>query len=156
MIPAEKLTGELFDIFEETFEQVHGIYLNRGTSLFETLSTISAEQASQPVSSTCASIAAQVEHVRFYLEVLEVDLQGGESGKADWDAIWQTVEAVSAEEWAVSQTRLRETYARVMAEMRAITDWNESDKLAAALHMLVHTAYHLGEIRQALCMVQLG
>jgi hypothetical protein len=35
---------------EETFENVHGIYLDGATSLFETLATISAEEASVPVS----------------------------------------------------------------------------------------------------------
>ena len=30
-------------LLRETFEEVNGIYLDRGTSLFETLETISAE-----------------------------------------------------------------------------------------------------------------
>ena len=72
------LPSELFELFEETFEQVHGIYLDGGTSLFETLATISAEEASLPVSATCATLAAQVEHVRFYLDVLETYLLNSE------------------------------------------------------------------------------
>jgi len=70
-IPADSFTKELYELLDETFNQVHGIYLDKGTSLFETLETITAEQASRPVSATCASIAAQVEHVRFYLQVLQ-------------------------------------------------------------------------------------
>ena len=42
-IPLELFTGELFPMLEETFERVHGIYLDKGTSLFETLDTITAE-----------------------------------------------------------------------------------------------------------------
>ena len=69
-IATDVFKKELFDLLEETFERVQGIYLDKGTSFFETLETISAVEASRPVSATCASIAAQVEHVRFYLQVL--------------------------------------------------------------------------------------
>jgi len=83
-IEAERLEAVVSNLFEETFEHVHGIYLDRGTSLFETLETISAEEASRPVSAKCASIAGQVEHVRFYIEVLEKYLRGEDPGKVDW------------------------------------------------------------------------
>ena len=53
----------------ETFENVHGI-LDKGTSLFETLAQISADQASQPMGN-CATIAAHVAHTRYYMDVLE-------------------------------------------------------------------------------------
>ncbi|MDQ3524712.1 MAG: hypothetical protein M3451_06625, partial [Chloroflexota bacterium] len=46
--------------WEETFTDVTGIFLDRGTSMFETLATISAEEASRPVGGGCANIAAQV------------------------------------------------------------------------------------------------
>ena len=36
-IPVERLTFTLFGLLTETFEQVHGIFLDKGTSLFETL-----------------------------------------------------------------------------------------------------------------------
>lgn len=154
MIPQEKFATEIFDVFNETFNEVIGIYLDKGTSLFETLATISAEEASQPVSATCASIAAQVDHVRFYLDVLENSLLNREIERVDWGEIWRTTEAVSAEEWEAIQARLRETYQRIDATMKTIEDWGEADKLAGALAMVVHTAYHLGEIRQALCTVK--
>src|SRR5690554_3547409 len=63
-IPLERLVNELLELYDETFDRVHGYYLNRGTSLFETLATISAETASIPVSADCATLAAQVAHVR--------------------------------------------------------------------------------------------
>ncbi|MFN8564453.1 MAG: hypothetical protein U0703_23185 [Anaerolineae bacterium] len=58
---------DLLDLLDETFIQHHGIYLDRGTSLFETLAPITAARASIPVGGECATLAAQVEHVRFYL-----------------------------------------------------------------------------------------
>ena len=60
------------------------MYLDGGTSLFETLATITAEEASRPVSAACASLAAQVEHVRFYLDVVDDYLLNQEPSKVDW------------------------------------------------------------------------
>ncbi|HET9908232.1 MAG TPA: hypothetical protein VFQ23_16390, partial [Anaerolineales bacterium] len=64
--------NNLFQLMEETFESKHhGIYLDEGTSLFETLETVSAEEASIPVGGKCASLAAQVAHVTFFIESFE-------------------------------------------------------------------------------------
>ena len=46
----QDFTNTLMQYMEETFESKHhGIFLDRGTSLFETLETISAREASIPV-----------------------------------------------------------------------------------------------------------
>ena len=152
-IPLEWFTQALHQLLDETFENVQGIYLDRGTSLFETLDTISAEEASRPVSATCASIAAQVEHVRFYLAVLERYLRGEAVGKVDWQASWRLT-TVTPEEWAALQVRLGEAYRSVSAVMRGLETWDGEHDIGGALAIVVHTAYHLGEIRQALCTVR--
>ncbi|HVU12081.1 MAG TPA: hypothetical protein VHD90_12425 [Phototrophicaceae bacterium] len=144
----------LFQIYEETFENVRGIYLDRNTSLFETLATISAEDASCPVSATCASIAAQVEHVNFYMENMETLLHHQDPGKADWDHIWQTVSTVTPEQWEASKARLEATYRRVMALLKSFEAWDGEDDIGIPMALIVHTAYHLGEIRQATCTVK--
>jgi hypothetical protein len=90
---------ELFEILEETFEHHHGHYLDKGTSLFETLRAIDSRQASVPVGAACAPLSAQVAHVTFYLEVLERAIFAGDEGKVDWDEIWRTVGVVTPEEW---------------------------------------------------------
>lgn len=60
---AQDFANNLFLLMEETFESKHhGIYLDKDTSLFETLDTVSAEEASIPVGGKCASLAAQVAH----------------------------------------------------------------------------------------------
>jgi hypothetical protein len=152
MALAKLLTEEINSLFDETFEQVGGIYLDRGTSLFETLATISAAEASTPVSNTCAPIAAQVEHTRFYLEVLQRYMRGEEVGEVEWDASWQ-LRAVSDDEWTDLIARLDAEYRQVRALTATYDDWLGEDQLAGALSIIVHTAYHLGEIRQALCTV---
>ena len=138
---------------DETFENVHGMYLDRNTSLFETLATITAEEASRPVSANCASIAAHVEHVRFYLDIT-MQYMRGERPKVDWTEIWRTVRAVTPEEWAASQQRLRETYGQVREMVTSTSAWKDVDEVGGVLALLMHNAYHLGEIRQALCTLK--
>jgi hypothetical protein len=138
----------------ETFEQVRGIYLDPETSLFETLDTITAAEASMPVSETCATLAAQVEHVNFYLEVMERFLLGEVRQQVDWDEVWNTVSKVSPEAWDASRQLLRETYQGLLEMLRSYDDWERENAISGGLAILAHTAYHLGEIRQALCWVK--
>lgn len=147
------LAREVLDILDETFEHHHGIYLDRGTSLLETLATIDHRQASIPVGGRCATLAAQVAHVTYYLEVLEHDLLGQEVGKVDWTEIWRSVGAVDADEWDRLRADLDRTYRRFLAGLRAVETWQADPHLSVALAVTVHTAYHLGELRQALCVV---
>lgn len=153
-IPQESFSKELLAIWEETFETHHGIYLDKGTSLFETLDQISAEEASIPVGNRCATLAAQVEHVIFYLEVLERFIAGEDAGEIDWDEIWSRVSGVIPAEWDALRARLRVTYDRLSQRLRSIENWEHHDAIGDAMAMVVHTAYHLGEIRQALCTVK--
>lgn len=153
-ITQEQLVHEIMELLDETFETHHGIYLDKNTSLFQTLAEIDHAQASRPVGADCATLAAQVAHVTFYMEVLERYFVAGDTSKADWNEIWRTVGAVSAEEWQTLRTQLEQTYRRVVAELRATTSWDADPHLASALAITVHTAYHLGEIRQALCTLR--
>jgi len=152
-IPKERFSEELFAILEETFETHHGIYLDKGTSLLATLDQISAREASIPVGNCCATIAAQVEHVIFYLEVLEQSITGEVVGKTDWDEIWSRVSGVTTVEWDASRARLKATYDRISNMLRGLENWNQNDVIGDAMAIVVHTAYHLGELRQALCTV---
>ena len=154
VIDQELFTREYFDILEEAFETHHGIFLDKNTSLFETLDTITAAEASRPVGDKCASLAAQVAHVTFYLEVLERYILTQDTGKVDWGEIWRTVKEVTPQEWTALQQQLRQTYQRVRTVLRELPTWNTEAALAGALAIVVHTAYHLGEIRQALCTLK--
>jgi len=153
-ISPQNFTNNIFAVFEETFEKHHGVYLDKGTSLFETLDTISAEEASLPVSAHCASLAAQVTHVIFYMEVLEKTMRHEEIGKVDWGDIWKRVEAVTTDEWAALKHQLKQTYQRISCHVHAIDNWDDDDTIGGIIAIVVHTAYHLGEIRQALCTLK--
>ena len=152
-IPLKLFTDELFPLLEETFESVHGIYLDKGTSLFETLETVTAEEASRPVSDRCASIAGQVEHVRFYIQVLQDYMRQKEVGKVDWEASWY-LKTVTSAEWDALKQRLKSAYQELTALVKGFDSWQGENELGGALAIVVHTAYHLGEIRQALCTIK--
>jgi len=153
MIEREHFMIPLFNLLEETFETHHGLFLDKDTSLFQTLETISAQQASIPVGGRCASLAAQVTHVIFYLELLEHVILYNDAPDVDWGEIWRTVEKVTPEEWQALKEKLKQVYARLTQLFRNNPLWNE-DAISGALAVIVHTAYHLGEIRQALCVLR--
>jgi hypothetical protein len=153
-IQAEHFTKALYLLLDETFDNVHGIFLDKGTSMFETLAAISAEEASIPVGGTCATLAAQVRHVAFYLDLLERNVRSGTNEPADWGEIWRTVGAVSPEEWERSKQALRESYDRLKALISDAPGWPDERHIGGAIGAIVHTAYHLGEIRQALCVIK--
>jgi uncharacterized damage-inducible protein DinB len=147
-VDTQRFLLELRQLFEETCTQHHGLYLDKGTSLFETLESIPAEKASIPMGRGGASIAAHVAHVTFYLDVLERYLLTRDTTPADWRAIWSTVEQVDAGAWRDLQQGLRARYAQVVESWNQVENWDDGDTLSAALCMLVHTASHLGAIRQ--------
>ena len=154
VIQSEHFTAALYGLLDETFDNVHGYFLDRGTSLFETLATVSAQEASLPVGGRCATLAAQVKHVAFYLDVLEKAVRTQQYEKQDWGKIWREVSAVTPEEWEASKGELRAAYDRIKALVADTTEWDGEDTLGGAMAMVVHTAYHLGEIRQALCTLK--
>jgi hypothetical protein len=153
-IHIDQFNRALYALLDETFDNVHGYYLDGGTSLFETLATISAEEASIPVGGKCATLAAQVKHVTFYLDVLEKAVRTQQEERQDWGKIWRETSAVTPEEWEALKSSLRQSYNRVKALINDMTEWSGEQQIANAIGIIVHTAYHLGEIRQALCTLK--
>lgn len=153
LIQPETFRSVLLALLDETFDNTHGIYLDKDTSLFRTLETVSAQEASIPVGGKCASLAAQVTHVIFYLEVLERYVVHNDSSRVDWGEIWRTVEKITPEEWNALKAKLEATYRRIEKLFHENEVWNE-DSMGGVLAMVVHSAYHLGEIRQALCTLK--
>ncbi len=153
-IEAGHFTSALYGLLDETFDNVHGYYLDRGTSFFETLATISAAEASVPVGGKCATLAAQVKHVTFYLDVLERAVRTQQFERQDWGKVWRETSAVSVEEWETLKGDLRAGYDRIKALIADTPEWSNERQIGGAIAVIVHTAYHLGEIRQALCTLK--
>lgn len=147
-IPTADLAKEISYLFTETFESPikdSNSYLDRGGGLFMTLDAVSAEDASRPAFPTATTLAAQTEHLRFYLVALEGFLSGAHT-RVDWAESWK-LKTVTPQEWDSLRTDLRETYRRTTELIKGFGRWNE-DELGDALAMLTHSAYHLGAIRQ--------
>jgi len=153
LIEPKAFQNVLLGLLDETFENHHGIYLDKHNGLLETLELVSAEEASIPVGGKCASLAAQVAHATFYIESFERFALQGDDSPRDWNLIWRTVEKVTPEEWQDYKSKLKAAYQRMDKLFRENPVWNE-DTMGGALSIVVHTAYHLGEIRQALCVLK--
>jgi hypothetical protein len=145
----ETYTSALRQMFDEAFDEVHGMILDPGDSLFPTLSTVSAEEASRRISSHCAPLAAQVEHVCVYLDMAVKYANGAEDVKVDWAAAWAR-ESVTPEEWDALKDRLRSVYNDLLAAFDNEATWANPDAVSGSMAALAHTFYHLGEIRQGL------
>lgn len=153
-IASQHLTEALLLVLDETFDNVRGIYLDQGTSLFETLAGVTAEEASIPVGGRCATLAAQVKHVAFYLDVVDKSVRAPNFPEVDWSEIWRTTSSVTPDEWATIQAELRASYERIIALVHDTPDWDNMRTIGGAIGVIAHTAYHLGEIRQALCTIR--
>lgn len=153
-LQVEHFTKALLILLDETFDTVHGAFLDKNTSLFETLAGISASEASIPVGGKCATLAAQVKHVAFYLDVVEKSVRDPNYPRVDWGEVWRTVSQVTPEEWQAIQDELRASYHRILDLIRDMPAWPSEAEIGEAIAVVAHTAYHLGEIRQALCTLK--
>lgn len=149
-----EFANSLLTLLTEACQSVKGYFLDPKTSLFETLSEISAAEASIPVGGRCATIAAQVTHVNFAMEVSERYFLTGKNEPYDWGEIWRTVSEISPAEWAALQNRIRETYQRLCKIIENHHRWETQSEMTEGINLIVHIAYHLGEIRQAMCILK--
>jgi hypothetical protein len=153
-IALERFTRELFNCLDETFDRHHGMFLDKGTSLFETLNSMTAADASKRAGANCATVAAHVEHVRFYLDVLEEIVRTENIIDVDWRNIWQTVSEVTPDDWEAQKQRLRDSYERVLNTIKTYDRWHNEYGVAGSFSVVAHCAYHLGAIRQAWCAIR--
>jgi len=153
-VTLERVRSEVLEFLGETFDRVRGIYLDRGTSFFETLADVTASEASRRASPDTASIAAHVRHCIYYLEVLQRSLQGEPLGTLDWRSIWTNDRPVDEGEWNELRERLRNEAASVEARAKDDATWEREDSPWEFMAIIVHTAYHLGAVRQALRVIR--
>ena len=147
------VTAAMLVVLRETFERVEGMYLDRGTAMFETLAAVSAAEASRPVAPGASTIAAQVNHTTYYIVTIAEYLQGREPQGVDWDASW-LIGAVDDTEWAALVAALGKAYDELLMLMTDPSAWQDDEPLEGGIAMVAHCAYHLGEIRRSLTFVQ--
>jgi hypothetical protein len=150
----DRLKKQILEFLEETFERHHGIFLDKGTSFLETLEGTSAEEASHRTSDQNASVAAHVRHAVFYLRVSQDYIRGTLQGEVNWREIWENDRPVSPDEWKALGGEMREEYARVRRFLEDPKTLEHEEGLGGGMAMVVHTAYHLGAVRQALALMR--
>lgn len=150
----DRLQKKALQFLEETFERHHGIYLDEGTSFFETLESVTAEEASNHASDRTASIAAHVSHVVYGMDVLQKSIRGERLGKLNWREIWENDRPVSPAEWSERVEALHAEYANVRRLLGDPATWEREGAMGGFMEITVHTAYHLGAIRQALAVIR--
>lgn len=144
----EHFRNNLLELLDETFNgpaQDGSAYLDRNAGFAQTLEQLTAEQASLPAWPGATSIAAQVEHTRYYLDILLVYARGGKPD-SDWQASWAKA-VVSGQEWQDLRSRFFDTYATVRQALESEAELDD-DFGGAMLAILTHSAYHLGAVRQ--------
>ena len=125
-----------------------GYMLNRGDKgLFASLERISAEEASMIVSGG-SSIAAHVDHVMYYLALMNRWAAGEKNPwkGADWKASW-TRTSVTQESWASLRHAFETETRRWLQTVSQPREVNETE-LTSMLASIVHLGYHIGAIRQ--------
>ena len=63
-------------------------------------------------------------------------------------------DGVTGEEWQAIQDELRINYERIQTLIKSAPAWPTESEIAGAIAVVAHSAYHLGEIRQALCILR--
>ena len=148
-IAPEHFIDSFFVLLKETFEgpppDTGSAYLDKGAGLFQTLERLSAEAASTSLQPDAPTVAAHCEHVRFYVLALH-DFIRGATAKIDWSQSWLT-RTVTPAEWDDLKQSLRRAYTALNDHLRSLEHWGD-EEVGDGLAIIVHTAYHLGAIRQ--------
>ena len=152
-IASEAIQKAVLNVLTETFEKGYRYYTEEGGTILETLETVSAEEASRAASPLVGTLAAQVFHTAFYLEDSIRGATGADGGEeTDWAGSW-SLTTVTEAEWDDLRQNLRTQYGRTQELIRGVPAWNE-DTLSFVIAIVAHSAYHLGEIRQALGVIR--
>lgn len=146
-IQDKMISSEILDLFEETFEKVSGFYLDKKTSLIETIMPLSCTQASFLIQNHNKTIASHIYHIIFYIKVLQEYITNKREGKTDWNESWEISE-VDTEQWENLKNSLIHEYNELKNFIKTIEKWDNDDIFNGIVSILVHCGYHLGAIRQ--------
>lgn len=148
-IQSEDFVNNLLFFLTETFEgtpEFPTAYLDTNVSFFDACRDISAAQASTPISDGGMTIAAHVEHTRFYMALLLQHMQAQTTKDVNWDDTWLQ-QTVLENTWHTLTHDLETNYQAVKSHIQNTGNWHNAD-VGDALAIVVHSAYHLGAVRQ--------
>jgi len=120
--------------------------------LLGTVNALSAATASAALTPDEPTIAAHCGHILFLLSFFSAYEQG-QTPAADWPGSWLS-RIVDEPAWAALRQQLQSTYDSVVARFTPDSAWPEA-RVGAAILLLAHSAYHVGQVRQLLTAVNL-
>ena len=88
------------------------------------------------------------------MEVIQRSLRREEVGKLNWREIWENDRPVTPDAWVAQVATLRAEYAKVLEMRSDPKTWEREDAHGEFRAIAIHTAYHLGAIRQALAVIR--
>lgn len=145
------------ELFRECFEGVapgkdYTWFVQGKEGIFDALASVSAVQASQRPTPSCASIAAHAYHIRFALRSGNSQIRGFEV-EGTWESSWEK-QSVTDAEWSELASDIREEYDFFLGLLRSQPEIPGGDAVIGTLAQLPHMAYHLGAIRQLMKLVE--
>jgi hypothetical protein len=121
-------------------------YLDRDSGFLQTLGALDVEQALRHVAGG-PSIAAHIAHALYYVDVNQAFMDGREP-VTDWPGSWR-LDELTPEAWEDLKRRFLTSLEVLGERVRHTEQWSD-DLAGGAMAILVHTAYHLGAVRQML------
>lgn len=155
-IPMSAFVDGMVMTLRELFEEVPrpSMMLDPGDAWFQTLESVTAEEASIPAASGISNIAAEVNHASYYIEVTLAFVRG-ERPETDWPGSWQ-VGAVDDAAWQALKDKLRASYDQLLALAHDPAGWADPMAVTGGIATAAHCAYHLGEVRRTLGVIRGG
>ncbi len=147
-VKRELLLMAVRGLLEEAFTgRVPGLdfnfFVERDEGLGSVFDSLSAEEASVRLPG-CSSVAAHMNHARFYLKVGNDIFEGGDD-VTDWSVSWvrQTVDEAG---WAEIRRELWAERERFLGRLEA-SSMDCIEEVGDAVMNVAHAAYHLGAVR---------
>ena len=157
MLPIDTFKRPLLTMLAEVFgvsPAPSGYVLDTGQSgwlgMIDQVDAAAASTALKPGGET---IASHCNHVLFNVQIFAA-FERGEQPEMDWPSSWAN-RVVDEPAWAQLRGQLRAAYTTLAGRLEARTEWPD-DGVGAALILLAHCAYHLGESRQILGVLGAG
>jgi hypothetical protein len=110
------------------------------------LDSLTATEASTPAHEGGTTVAAIAAHLRFTLQYGNA-MWSSRKPEMSWDDSWP-IKTVDEYAWKTLRNDIRAAYAASIDLIENFHDWQDVKAVSGSFGHIVHTAYHLGAIRQ--------
>lgn len=149
------LTTAIRQLLAEAFEgaSAGSTWFVDDQGFLESIRGLEGKRASQPVppDDTGTSVAAHVEHVRWFLALMN-SFARGERPEIRWSDSW-SVREVAPHAWETLQADLEREFQELSEHLERGLDAENPERLMPILAKVTHVAYHLGAVRQLIKIV---